>query len=56
MIFHGLRGIGKTVVLLELETLAREQGWASTAPHEVGSQADFRVKAARRLNVRFSAR
>jgi hypothetical protein len=47
MIFHGLRGIGKTVVLLEMETLAREQNWASTAPHEVGSQADFRVTFAR---------
>ena len=43
LIHHGLRGVGKTVLLLEYDRLAREAGWASTRVHEVGSQPDFRV-------------
>lgn len=31
MIFHGLRGVGKTVLLLEAETVALERGWSTTA-------------------------
>jgi hypothetical protein len=30
MIFSGLRGIGKTVLLLEFDVLAGEAGWFST--------------------------
>lgn len=43
LIHHGLRGVGKTVLLLEFDRLAREAGWASTRVHEVGSQPDFRA-------------
>ncbi len=43
IVYHGLRGVGKTVLLIEFDTLARERGWASTDVHEVGSQADFRT-------------
>lgn len=43
IIYSGLRGVGKTVLLIEFDTLAREAGWASTDVHEVGSQADFRT-------------
>ena len=42
-LYSGLRGVGKTVLLLELDVLAREAGWATTDLHEVGSQPDFRV-------------
>ena len=37
----GLRGVGKTVLLLEFETLAREAGWVCNDVEEVGS-GDFR--------------
>jgi hypothetical protein len=47
MIFSGLRGVGKTVLLLEFDVLAREAGWASTDVQEVGSQVDFRQSLAR---------
>ena len=43
IVYSGLRGVGKTVLLIEFDTLAREAGWASTDVHEVGSQADFRT-------------
>jgi hypothetical protein len=43
IIYSGLRGVGKTVLLIEFDTVAREAGWASTDVHEVGSQADFRT-------------
>ena len=43
IIYSGLRGVGKTVLLIEFDTLAREAGWVSTDVHEVGSQADFRT-------------
>src|ERR1700759_4507002 len=42
IVYSGLRGVGKTVLLIEFDTIAREWGWASTDVHEVGSQADFR--------------
>jgi len=41
-IFYGLRGVGKTVLLTELDILASEAGWATTEVQEVGSQPDFR--------------
>ena len=43
----GLRGVGKTVLLMELDVLASEAGWATTDVQEVGSQPDFRVTFAR---------
>lgn len=42
LIYFGLRGVGKTVLLMELDILASEAGWATTDVHEVGSQPDFR--------------
>lgn len=42
MIYSGLRGVGKTVLLLEFETLAREAGWVCNDVEEVGS-GDFRL-------------
>ncbi len=42
LVYYGLRGVGKTVLLMELDILASEQGWATTDVQEVGSQADFR--------------
>jgi AAA ATPase domain len=47
MVFSGLRGVGKTVLLLEFDVIAREAGWASTDVQEVGLQNDFRVSFAR---------
>src|SRR5579875_2911224 len=41
-IYYGLRGVGKTVLLMELDLLAAEAGWATTDVQEVGSQPDFR--------------
>ena len=59
LIYTGLRGVGKTVLLMELDVLASEAGWATTDVQEVGSQADFRVSLARmavRLLTNMSAR
>jgi hypothetical protein len=47
MIFSGLRGIGKTVLLLEFDILAGEAEWFSTAVQEVGVSADFRTSMGR---------
>ena len=41
-VYSGLRGVGKTVLLIELDILASEAGWATTDVVEVGSQPDFR--------------
>lgn len=41
LIYSGLRGVGKTVLLLEFETLTRERGWVCNDVEEVGS-GDFR--------------
>jgi hypothetical protein len=41
LVYSDLRGVGKTVLLLEFETLAREAGWACNDVEEVGS-GDFR--------------
>jgi hypothetical protein len=40
-------GVGKTVLLMELDLLASEAGWATTDVQEVGSQPDFRSTFAR---------
>jgi hypothetical protein len=42
LVYYGLRGVGKTVLLMELDVLASEAGWATTDVQEVGSQPDFR--------------
>lgn len=47
LIYSGLRGVGKTVLLMELDVLASEAGWATTDVQEVGSQPDFRMTFAR---------
>jgi hypothetical protein len=47
LVYSGLRGVGKTVLLMELDVLATEAGWATTDVQEVGSQPDFRVTFAR---------
>lgn len=55
LIYSGLRGVGKTVLLMEFDLLANEAGWATTDVQEVGSQPDFRITfgrmAARLLRV-----
>jgi hypothetical protein len=47
LIYCGLRGVGKTVLLMEFDVLASEAGWATTDVQEVGSQPDFRTTFAR---------
>jgi len=47
VIFSGLRGVGKTVLLLEFDIIAAEANWISTGVQEVGSSADFRNSMAR---------
>jgi hypothetical protein len=47
LIYSGLRGVGKTVLLMELDVLATEAGWATTDVQEVGAHPDFRVTFAR---------
>jgi hypothetical protein len=47
LIYSGLRGVGKTVLLLEFDALACEAGWATTEVVEVGAQADVRPTLAR---------
>lgn len=47
LIYSGLRGVGKTVLLMEFDLLANESGWATTDVQEVGSQPDFRITFAR---------
>jgi hypothetical protein len=50
LIYTGLRGVGKTVLLMEFDVLASEAGWATTDVQEVGSNADFRTTFARMAN------
>src|SRR5271163_2333202 len=60
LIYTGLRGVGKTVLLMEFDVLASEAGWATTDVQEVGSNADFRTTFAGMANrlsslgIRFS--
>jgi len=46
MIVWGLRGVGKTVLLLEFQSIAVEQGWLAPDPIEVKSDTDFRAALA----------
>lgn len=47
LIYSGLRGVGKTVLLLEFEKLAVERGWDCTGVVEIGATTDFRTSIAR---------
>jgi hypothetical protein len=47
LVYSGLRGVGKTVLLMEFDVLASEAGWATTDVQEVGSRPDFRLTFAR---------
>jgi len=47
LVYTGLRGVGKTVLLMEFDVLASEAGWATTDVQEVGTNADFRATFAR---------
>jgi hypothetical protein len=47
LVYNGLRGVGKTVLLMEFDVLASEAGLATTDVAEVGSQPDFRITFAR---------
>ena len=46
LIVSGLRGTGKTVLLLEFEEIARDAGWTAPRPIEIKSDADFRSELA----------
>ncbi len=46
MIVSGLRGVGKTVLLLEFEDIAKDAGWTVPRPIEIKSDTDFRSELA----------
>jgi hypothetical protein len=46
MILWGLRGVGKTVLLLEFESVADQEGWTPSEPIEIRSDTDFRAELA----------
>ena len=46
MIVSGLRGVGKTVLLLEFEGIAKDAGWTAPRPCEIKSDTDFRSELA----------
>jgi AAA ATPase domain len=46
MIVSGLRGVGKTVLLLEFEGIANDAGWTAPRPIEIKSDTDFRSELA----------
>jgi hypothetical protein len=46
MIVSGLRGVGKTVLLLEFESIAKNAGWTVPRPFEIKSDTDFRAELA----------
>ena len=46
MIIFGLRGVGKTVLLLEFESMADAEGWTAPDPIEIRSDTDFRAELA----------
>jgi hypothetical protein len=46
MIVFGLRGVGKTVLLLEFESIADALGWTAPDPIEIRSDTDFRAELA----------
>jgi hypothetical protein len=47
LVYSGLRGVGKTVLLLEFEKLAAERGWDCTGVVEIGATTDFRTSISR---------
>jgi hypothetical protein len=47
LVYSGLRGVGKTVLLLEFEKLAAERGWDCTGVVEIGATTDFRTSMSR---------
>jgi hypothetical protein len=47
LVYSGLRGVGKTVLLLELEKLAAGRGWDCTGVVEIGATTDFRTSMSR---------
>jgi hypothetical protein len=48
LVISGLRGVGKTVLLLEFQGLADRAGWVTSDPIEVRSDTDFRAELADR--------
>ncbi len=46
MIVFGLRGVGKTVLLLEFESIADASGWLAPDPIEIRSETNFRAELA----------
>jgi hypothetical protein len=46
MIMFGLRGVGKTVLLLEFEGIADAEGWIAPDPIEIRPETDFRAELA----------
>lgn len=46
IVLSGLRGAGKTVLLLEFESIADELGWTSPDPIEIRPETDFRAELA----------
>jgi hypothetical protein len=46
MIVFGLRGVGKTVLLLEFESIADASGWTAPDPIEIRSDTNFRAELA----------
>jgi len=46
MIVWGLRGVGKTVLLLEFQSIADRMGWVAADPIEVKSDTDLRAEIA----------
>ncbi len=46
MILWGLRGVGKTVLLLEFESVADQEGWTPSEPIEIRSDTNFRAELA----------
>jgi hypothetical protein len=46
MIVWGLRGVGKTVLLLEFQGIADRMGWVAADPIEIKSDTDFRAEVA----------
>jgi hypothetical protein len=47
LVYSGLRGVGKTVLLLEFEKIAAEQNWDTTGVVEIGTTTDFRTSISR---------
>jgi hypothetical protein len=46
MVVFGLSGVGKTVLLLEFESIADASGWTAPDPIEIRSDTDFRAELA----------